>query len=277
MRGSVGFRSIRNHHRIVRVILLGGVFLGLVVIAAIMYARSIKGGFFYVSTNPPALTQGHMSIAEHSTFDSPVRELFARATVDGGGISYVDIPFDEILEAEGQYKKDDQLFLAYRFFITNDGRETLTVDYDMRLTQVTDAMDQYIRILVIEDGVTKRMYQKPDQLDQDGHMPQYEQPMEASDFLASNLVFRETFEGFRPGEVKSFVVILWVEAQDPDLGDWSEEGDIIARMSFDIRDQTQTRGLERTLMNQATEPLWMPYDSRCVIDFHITHQEESSA
>lgn len=114
--------------------------------------------------------------------------------------------------------------MAYSFYIKNIGTETITVDYYMRITEVYDSMDEYVRILIVEDDDSYRMYQKEDQPDEDNNMPQYYELPLGIVFESDSIIFRDTLSDFITDEVKCFRVIIWLEEQDPDIYDNNQMG-----------------------------------------------------
>jgi len=167
--------------------------------------------------------------------------------------------------------------MAYSFYIKNTGAETVSLDYSMRLTQVDFWMEDYIRILIIEDNVTQRMYQKEDQLDLEGNMPQYDQMPIGINFESDSVIFSETIEDLKPGTVKSFRVIIWLEEKDPDMSEQEQSGSIQAELVFIIRDEYPEVSNKSSLLLSTNENLWFQILSQCVVNFDIHHETEGTS
>ena len=190
-------------------------------------------GNFVMTVDPDAGNRGiHLSTDPNFSFYSS--RLMSNPVMDARDITYTWIKFDEIAATDGQFTDPDYRYVAYSFYIRNSGRETVDVNYYIRITDVHLNLDAAVRFLVIEDKDIHRMYQKPDQPLPDGSMPRYYEMPEAIPFLTNRLVFRETLINFKPGDVTRFSVIIWLEGQDPDTNDSILGGMLRAHMNFSI-------------------------------------------
>lgn len=241
---------------------------GLMAIAAIAYYRLSDTGPFIDSL--PRVTSYGIGISENmdTGFDSYV--LNAPLFLQTSSTTYDAIGIDQIMQSQGRYDGPNQTYTAYSFFIKNLGGETVAVDYIMRLKEVTYGMDSYIRMLVIADGVTDRIYQKEDQMDENGSIPQDDQLPSVTYFESETTMFQGMIVKLEPQEVKSFKVIIWADQQDPDITIQDSRGLIKAQISFNI---SGTEEDHPTSMNQDRK-LWFRLSTVCTVDFDIRYEDD---
>ncbi|MFA5526579.1 MAG: hypothetical protein WC992_07135, partial [Acholeplasmataceae bacterium] len=125
-------------------------------------------------------------------------------------------------------------YVAYTFYLTNNGFQPADIIYHIRITDSYKEMNDAIRVLVIEDE-EKTIFQKPDNYE--GSVPiAYTQPLQNSQhFLSETIVMRKTLTDFKPGEIRKFSVIVWIEGTDPDTTDDILGGMIKLQMNFSIQ------------------------------------------
>src|SRR5690606_19054699 len=92
-------------------------------------------------------------LAETNDFEIETSKLNAQAHVDPLGVTYSSIKLDEIIESDGKYIDNNHTYLAYSFFIINLGTTNININYYLRVIEVMNGMDEFIRILVIEDDL----------------------------------------------------------------------------------------------------------------------------
>jgi hypothetical protein len=205
--------------------------LSLLVSVVTFYGQST--GNFVISINPEAADRG-IELADNVRFEFADRTLFTDPVQDALDITYAWLDIEGIKAAEGNFVDEVHGYVAYTFYIRNTGNETVDVTYTMQINEATRNLDAAIRILVIEDDIVYRLYQKPDVPDEFGQLPIYYDMPESINFLSSTLVFRETIQNFKPGDVKKFSIAIYMEGQDPDTNVDILGGTIRAMMNFSI-------------------------------------------
>ncbi len=217
-----------------RIVTLGVIITGMLSLAftvATFYGQN--AGNFVMTVDYAALTRG-IQISTDEAFTSPSSILMSDPIRDARDMTYSWLKLREVEETEGNFTDIDYEYVAYTFYVRNMGTETIDVTYHIRITDVYNNLDEAIRILVIEDGV-QTMYQKPDALDAFGNPPIYPPELPpAVDFLTDTIVTRQRFTNFRPGDIKKFSVLIWLEGYDPDTNDEVLGGMIKAQMNFSI-------------------------------------------
>ncbi|PKK97908.1 MAG: hypothetical protein CVV57_10000 [Tenericutes bacterium HGW-Tenericutes-2] len=264
-----------NHQKITDHLFLG-VFLILlsISIGSILYARLYTGNFTMTVGPSPASMRG-IEISESVTFDSST----SRLTIDSyiySEVTYNDIILDDIQNSEGYYIDPNNKYMSYSFYLKNSGADTIDVRYYMKITSVFNHIDDFIRIIVIEDDESQ-MYQKIDQADEFNNQPTYEQMPTGIDFLTQNIVFRAEIDNLRPGEIKFFRVIIWLEQQDPDFDESVQSGMIEVQLAFSADGFNQAGSNHFLALSNDDENLWFQLSSICNVNFKVYYGDEDQS
>ena len=222
-------RKFRN-----RIFTLGVIATGIMSIAfAVITFYGQQSGNFVMSMDYDAYNRG-ITLSSDEEFTNPTPRLMTDPIEDARDMTYSWLKLDEVKKAEGNFVDPDYDYVAYTFYIRNDGLETVDITYHIRMTEIYKNLDEAIRILVIEDGV-ETMYQKLDRVGPGGELPYYPEIMPRPKlFVSDSIIARETFVKFEPGQVKKFSVVMWLEGYDPDTNDEVLGGKIKLQMNFAI-------------------------------------------
>lgn len=188
-----------------------------------------NAGNFVMSVDTAARNRG-IVISTDPTFDYSTTRLMSEPIQDAKDVTYAWLKIDEIMEHNGNYVDIDHDYVAYTFHVKNSGLETVDMTYYIRITEVFKELDHAVRVLVIDDGV-ETMFMKPD-ASNNVQYPAY-MPV-AEHFLTSSMVMRELVSNFRPEQVKTISVIIWLEGNDPDTIDDILGGMIKMQMVFTV-------------------------------------------
>ena len=255
-------------------IVLGAIIIGfLTTIGTILYVDYNSGDFVF-SNDQTKYELGSIEIAEELDFEMSSSHLEVSSSVDAVGMTYSSLKLDEIIGSEGQYIDLDHQYLAYSFYIKNTGNESHTISYYVRLTDYLYWMRDYMRILIIEDDTIYKMYQKADQPDLDNNLPQYDQMPIGNDFESLPIVFRDTIEDFKPGSIKSFRVIIWLEEKDSDVVDREEFGHVKGEFLFTIIDDYPDLDASTNVSLSTIDKLWIDMSRICCVSFEIHYETQ---
>ncbi len=213
--------------------------LGLIISAALSIAFGIvtfygqDAGNFVMNVDYDAYNRG-IVLSETKDFEVTTSRLMTDPVEGAQDITYHWLQIDQVVNTDGNYEDPDIDYMAYTFYLENNGLETVDVIYSIRITEVINDLDKAIRVLVIEDGV-ETIYQRPDEADEYGNPPVYQvQLPEAQPFTDDFTVARVTLHRFIPQKIKKFSIIMWIEGEDPDTTDSIAGGSIKMQMSFSI-------------------------------------------
>lgn len=276
MRAINDTRPITKQWRRTRFFVMIAMIAGLVVTCAIGYVTFYSNDAFVLIIDPNSRNRG-ISITEHQSLDQLTTRLSAHSMVQVTGNTYASLNIDETMQHEGQWIDPENPYLSYRFFLMNTGLETVDVSYYMRLITVDAGMDDYIRVLIIEDDESYRMYQKKDSTPIVGHSPTYDQMPTGIEFLSDTVVFQEHIVNLTPTEVKSFRVLIWAESQDPDFQAADITGRIKALINFAVDLDSQISIIELKTLLSSTRNMWVSLATVCIIELEVYHEPADDA
>lgn len=193
---------------------LGIAIFGLLfVVIAIVTFYGQNSGNFVINLDKDAYLRGIVLSKDHE-FKTQSSRVVATAVNDVTNITYdwFEDKIPDIVENDGDYFDSDYKYLAFTFYLKNSGEETVNVNLKLDVTESLKGTDEAIRILLIEDGTQKFLYQKKDNVDVTylGYLS------EAINFNTDTNVCNKTVKQFRPGDVKKYTLIMWLEGEDPD-------------------------------------------------------------
>jgi hypothetical protein len=206
-----------------------------IVMVLLTYYGSYSGNFI-VTMEGDAYKRG-IILSSSREFTDPQPMLFADSVggVDDTSILYIqsEIPF--ILSTDGNYKDPNKSFLAYTFYLKNNGQVAVDIDFTYVIKQVHRSTEEAIRFFLIEDDTIQRIYYKPDDYgEQYLHLYNEIEPIPFSD----STIFNRTISAFAPQAVKKFTIILYLEGADPDCNDTVLGGSLRTEMVFKIVDES---------------------------------------
>lgn len=127
--------------------------------------------------------------------------------------------------AEGSHNGEN--YLAYTFYVENQGSETINYWYEILIDDVIKNVDKAIRIMIYRNG-ERTIYAKANE--------KTGQPEEGTKAFASEMeVLIEHRENFNPGEIDKFTIVIYLEGNDPDCIDALIGGDM--KMHMDITEE----------------------------------------
>ena len=204
--------------------------LSLIFVLITFYGQ--QAGNFVMSVDYDSYKRG-IVLSNTETLNNPQPRLMTNPVYGARDMTYSWLKLEEVTQTEGNYTDPDYDYVAYTFYLTNNGFETVDIVYHIRIIDTYKAMDSAIRVLVIEDGV-ETIYQKPDT--PQGSVPiSYTLPLQMTEkFLSDTIIMRKRIMNFQPQTVIKFSVVLWIEGLDPDTTDDIIGGMIKLQMNFSI-------------------------------------------
>ena len=169
-------------------------------------------------------SQDSLVMSNSAGFDSIKPVLRANAPEEMDNITEEWIPID-INETEGDNSKDN--YIAYTFFVKNEGEKTVDYDYYIDIRAVTKNVDQATRVKIyINDDV--QIYAK--------ESDNGEAEPGTTAFVSNTKVVDNLREGFSVGDVDKYTIVIWVEGEDPDCIDDIVGGFMKMSMVLKIRE-----------------------------------------
>ena len=211
--------------------ILGLLAIILIAIVAIAYAISYfydKFGSFTVKIDKYDMVQQGLSLSETPYFERTESRLSADIVYDMTNISGADLP-ENLDMVNGSHNGDS--FIAYTFYLINSGDDTISYEGEMYIEDVTNSLDEAIRVAVYENG-ERTVYGKT-KSNGSGKESDCD-----SEFLASTVVMRTEKEGFAPRDKDKYTIVIWLEGNDPDCTDALIGGTLKLGMNFKIVETT---------------------------------------
>ena len=198
----------------------------LVVLLAVVYAISFfyeRYGVFTVSISRYDMLKQGLSLSETSMFEKPISLLNADTVRTLTNISEDTLPAN-IDAINGAHSGEN--YVAYTFYLKNTGKDTVTYDASIFISNVTLDIDEAIRIKVYTNGIPKT-YAKTKK---DGSGPE----SGTVEFVTNTIATKDIRADFKPGDVDKFTVVIWLEGNDPECLDNIVGGRLKADMKFTI-------------------------------------------
>lgn len=177
-----------------------------------------------------------LALSEDKTFAYSKPRLIGGALSDILPITYADVNKDLVLNSQtANYTSKEGNYMGYKFYLKNVGSTIVDVEYTLEISSSTHYVDRSIRAWVFrgDDDTVGMVYQKADEVN-----TVYEGYHDVEYFVDDSTILNKYLYNFAVGEVKEFVVIFWVEGQDPDCvdtGDYSIlDGTIKFSMNFKV-------------------------------------------
>ena len=216
-------REAANYNVIKRIIVI--LISSLLVLSSVVYLVSAlysRYGSFTVSIAKEQDTTRLLSLCDDDQFLYPTSKLSIKLSEDITNISKDDLP-GYLDSKNGSYNGDN--FLAYTFYLKNAGTSTVTYEYAMLISQVTQDVDEAARIRLYHNGE----YVDYAKVGADG-----EPEPETVKFLKEDFVTQKWVDSFAPEDIHRFTVVLWLEGNDPECVDDIIGGQMKIGMTFKI-------------------------------------------
>lgn len=118
------------------------------------------------------------------------------------------IPSDINKQGEGSHNGEN--YIAYTFYIENQGSEAINYWYSILVDDVVKNVDEAIRVMIYRND-EKKVYAKQNGL---GNAEKG-----TEQFYSEEQVIVKQREAFNPGEIDQFTIVIWIEGDDPNCID----------------------------------------------------------
>lgn len=141
----LGIRNVFRKNSARMIIALCASLLGILFIIAVFFYNL---GKFVVTVDPALADQGFV-LSTDDSFSDLRYKLFSEAIEDCNNISINDLPLN-LDEGEGAHNGDN--YLAYSFYIRNEGSKTLGYEYSVNLGERTKGLEYAAWIMIYQNG-----------------------------------------------------------------------------------------------------------------------------
>ncbi len=155
------------------------------------------------------------SLNEDGSAKDPKLQLSAQNVTEVTNITYDWLPTNLDTEADGEHNGEN--YLAYTFYLTNNGKETLDLESTLKFTGIAKNADEALRVMIYRNGEPTIYAQK----NRDGS-PLEEivnfEFVEGNDDLNLNdyVLLNDLTENIAPDETIKYTIVTWIEGNDPE-------------------------------------------------------------
>ena len=153
------------------------------------------------------------------------RRLEASRIENMDNISIDWLPENIDTEAEGSHNGDN--YIAYTFYIENEGKDSVNYWYSIPIDDVILNVDEAVRVMVYLNG-ERNVYAKLN-----GKTEEPEKDTKA--FYSDDTVMLESRQDFAPGDIDRFTIVIYIEGDDPDCTNALLGGEM--KMHMDITEE----------------------------------------
>lgn len=215
-----------------------------------------------ISATDPSLDDG-----AGSTF-----KLSANMVKEVTNITYDWLPATLDLEADGSH--NGRNYLAYTFYLTNNGKETLTYQSQLQAVKAAKDADEACRVMVYKNGEPEvfakenrgltsadgtpeefeKIFKKDipenytpptaEEIEKAAEQPQNkelvahtDEAIEIQPFVDSKTVFNTEIDGLEPGATDKYTIVMWIEGEDPECLDVIRGGYVKLMWFFNVADE----------------------------------------
>lgn len=200
----------------VLVILL--IFIILYFVVGIFY----NNGNFSVSLDKNLYFDKGMIIYDNVNYKIYRSELYAKAPESFDNISYHWLPKNLHDSTGGSHNGDN--YLAYTFYIENEGKEVSDYWYEIVIDDSIRGVDEAVRVRLYDDDGKYVTYAKKS-----------EKGTAESDtvpFVSDELIARKLVADFSPGSIHKYTIVIWIEGSDPECTDNILGGEFKVHLDF---------------------------------------------
>lgn len=221
--------KLKKRRRILGIIL--GAVTAMLAIIFIISMLVTKWGDLVIEIDRPAVAKG-ITLSETKDFENKSVSLSAKQALDVTNITYNWLPVDLDTSKDGEHNGDN--YVAYTFYVRNDGEEAFPYDAVLDITGVAKSADEACRVMIYKNG-QKSIFAKGQYDDREKAEPN------SVKFIDDKTVYRTRTEDFEVGAVDKYTIVIWIEGEDPQCVDEIRDGFVRMRMLFQVDDEGATQ------------------------------------
>lgn len=218
--------KIREREKNIKIIKITLLIMLLFLIIIYFLLRVIhETGYFTVTLNTDLAEESGLVMYEKISEKKEKKILKATKVEFMDNISVKWLPEGLHERAEGSHNGEN--FLAYTFYIENQGSETINYWYEILVDDVIKNVDKAIRVMIYRNE-EKTIYARANENTGEAEPG-------TKKFYSEMEVLLEHRENFNPGDIDKFTIVIYLEGEDPDCVDALIGGDM--KMHMDITEE----------------------------------------
>lgn len=217
-------KEVRSYNVQMKILRAAAILIAiLLIVLFIISALYMRTGSFTVSLKKDQMNKYGLSLSESRDMRYKTSHLNAEIAEDITNISVESLP-DNLDMIDGTHNGEN--YIAYTFYLENTGQQELSYEYTLAISNITNSLDEAVRIRLYENGVPET-YAKTAS-DGSGAEPN------TKEFYSANAAAKERFDNFKPGDITRYTVVIWLEGDDPDCIDWLIGGRLRVEMIMNV-------------------------------------------
>ena len=185
-----------------------------------------NGGDFTISLSKNLASSQGIILYNNSVSKDSVTKLSADKLEYMDNISVNWIPENIHEESEGPHNGNN--YIAYTFFIENQGEASINYWYTVVIDDVIKNVDTAVRVMIYRNG-EKTVYAK---INADTNEPE----ANTKPFYNEEIAVLEKVVDFKVGDVDKYTIVIWLEGNDPDCTNNIIGGEI--KMHMEINEES---------------------------------------
>lgn len=176
------------------------------------------------------------SLNDDGSAGDPKLQLSAQNVTEVTNITYDWLPTNLDEEADGEHNGEN--YLAYTFYLSNNGSETLCFDSTLRFTGIAKNADEALRVMIYKNGEPTIYAQKNRDDSQLEDIVNFEFVEGADDLnLEDYVIMNDTTDDIKPGDTVKYTIVTWIEGNDPECINDIMGGYVKMQWFFNIEDK----------------------------------------
>ena len=182
-------------------------------------------GDFTISLDPQSELKSGLVMYESKDTKEHKQILKANKLEFMDNISINWLPDNLNNEADGGHNGEN--YIAYTFYIENQGSDIINYWYNIHIDDVIKNVDSAVRVMVYRNE-DRKIYAK---VNSNTNMPE----AGTTPFYSNDEVLMEQRTNFNPGDIDKFTIVIWLEGDDPDCVDAIIGGEM--KMTMEITEE----------------------------------------
>ena len=218
--------KIRDRERKLKVVKMSILIMLISLIIMYFLLRIIfESGYFTISLDP-AFAQESGLVMYEKLSEKHERKILKATRVDFmDNISVKWLP--ENIHQMGEGSHNGENYLAYTFYLENMGSDTINYWYQIIVDDVIKNVDKAIRIMIYRNG-ERTIYARPNEATGNAENG-------TEKFYSDLEPVLQSRQGFEPGQIDKFTIVIYLEGDDPDCIDALIGGEM--KMHMDITEE----------------------------------------
>lgn len=190
-------------------------------------------GDLVISVDSPAVKKG-IVLSEDPEFKTMSATLSANQQNNVTNITYSWLPKDLDTAKDGEHNGKN--YVAYTFYVKNNGQVTLDYTGTLEITGVAKSADEAARVQVYKNGEAE-IFGKGKYTDRNTA------ETDCTKFIDDKKVMTTETTGFEVDQIDKYTIIIWIEGNDPEAVDEIRNGHVRMQMLFEVdTDEEENNG-----------------------------------